>query len=119
MKQPTSGSCLVEGSRDDEKGMTAHWRSGFETCAEALPASLSPQQNSGSGMSMRNSHKMETTGIIKGITGYILGLFRDNGKENGSYYLGHNAYPCDRHIFYGCARSLLETEISSSSPVTP
>ena len=34
---------------------------------------------------------METIGIIGffiGITGYILGLYRDNGKENGNYYLG-------------------------------
>ena len=23
-----------------------------------------------------------------GILGYVLGLYRDNGKENGSYYLG-------------------------------
>ena len=28
--------------------------------------------------------KMETTGII----GVILGLYRDNGKENGNHYLG-------------------------------
>ena len=35
--------------------------------------------------------KMETIGIIVvfiGITWYILGLYRDNGKENGNYYLG-------------------------------
>ena len=38
--------------------------------------------------------KMETTGIIGtkkgyiGILGYIFVLYRDNGKENGSYYLG-------------------------------
>ena len=33
--------------------------------------------------------KMETTmtGFI-GIMGYILGLSRGNGKENGNYYLG-------------------------------
>ena len=32
--------------------------------------------------------KMETTGIIGviGIIGYILWLYRDNGKENGNYY---------------------------------
>ena len=32
---------------------------------------------------------METTilGYI-GILGYILGLYRDNGKENGNYYIG-------------------------------
>ena len=30
--------------------------------------------------------KMETT--IMGFIGYILGLCRDNGTENGSYYLG-------------------------------
>ena len=33
--------------------------------------------------------KMETIGIIgsiKGFKGYILGLYGDNGKENGSYY---------------------------------
>ena len=30
--------------------------------------------------------KMETT--IMGYIGYILGLYWDNGKENGSYYLG-------------------------------
>ena len=28
--------------------------------------------------------------VILGIMGYI-GLFRDNGKENGSYYLGFRA----------------------------
>ena len=33
--------------------------------------------------------KMETTimGYI-GVLGYILGLYWDNGKENGNYYLG-------------------------------
>ena len=25
-------------------------------------------------------------GVYLGIIGYILGLYRDNGKENGSYY---------------------------------
>ena len=33
---------------------------------------------------------METTGIIIGFIGvirYILGLYRDNGKENGHYYI--------------------------------
>ena len=38
---------------------------------------------------------METTGII-GVTkrgyivirGYVLGIYRDNAKENGNYYLG-------------------------------
>ena len=29
---------------------------------------------------------METT--IMGFIGYILGLYWDNGKENGNYYLG-------------------------------
>ena len=32
---------------------------------------------------------METTGIIMGFIGirrYLLGLCRDNGKENGNYY---------------------------------
>ena len=29
---------------------------------------------------------MEAT--VMGYIGYILGLYRDNGKENGSYYLG-------------------------------
>ena len=29
--------------------------------------------------------KMETIGIIGIIMGYILGLYRDNGKENGNY----------------------------------
>ena len=28
--------------------------------------------------------KMETTGII----GTILGLYKNNGKENGNYYIG-------------------------------
>ena len=34
--------------------------------------------------------KMKTTIIIgyMGVIGYILGLYRDNGKENGNYYLG-------------------------------
>ena len=34
-------------------------------------------------------NKMETTimGYI-GIIGYMLGLYWDNGKENGNYYLG-------------------------------
>ena len=34
--------------------------------------------------------KMETTimGYIGIIMGYILGLYRDNGKENGNYYVG-------------------------------
>ena len=34
---------------------------------------------------------METIGIYRGfigILGYILGLYRGDGKENGSYYLG-------------------------------
>ena len=32
---------------------------------------------------------METTimGLYRGYMGYILGLYRDNGKENGHYYL--------------------------------
>ena len=29
-------------------------------------------------------NKMETT--IIGYIGYILGLYRDNGKDNGNYY---------------------------------
>ena len=29
--------------------------------------------------------KMETLGPFKGICRAILGLYRDNGKENGSY----------------------------------
>ena len=35
--------------------------------------------------------KMGTTGIIVvfiRVIGYILGLYWDNGKENGNYYLG-------------------------------
>ena len=28
---------------------------------------------------------METTGIIGAYVGVILGLYRDNGKENGNY----------------------------------
>ena len=35
---------------------------------------------------------MKTTGILVviriGIVGYIFGLYRDNGKEHGNYYLG-------------------------------
>ena len=27
-------------------------------------------------------------GSYYSILGYILGLYRDNGKENGNYYLG-------------------------------
>ena len=29
---------------------------------------------------------------ILGMVGYILGLYRVNGKENGSYYLGFRVY---------------------------
>ena len=33
---------------------------------------------------------METTLMgYKGIVGYILGISRDNGKENGNYYSRH------------------------------
>ena len=32
--------------------------------------------------------KMETLGPFKGIYGARKGLYWDNGKENGSYYLG-------------------------------
>ena len=35
--------------------------------------------------------KMETTGIIGIIVGLYditVGMYRDNGKENGNYYLG-------------------------------
>ena len=39
---------------------------------------------------------METLGPFKGVYGdYIrvtLGLYRDNGKENGNYYLGLRAW---------------------------
>ena len=37
--------------------------------------------------------KMETTimGYI-GITGHILGLYFDNGKQNGNYYLGFKGW---------------------------
>ena len=37
--------------------------------------------------------KMETSvmGYI-GIIGYILGLYWDNGEENGNYYLGSRGY---------------------------
>ena len=34
---------------------------------------------------------MDHIGVMQGLRGYIevlLGLYRDNGKENGSYYLG-------------------------------
>ena len=31
-------------------------------------------------------NKMETT--IMGFIGYMMGLYRDNGKENGNYYNG-------------------------------
>ena len=41
--------------------------------------------------------KTETIGSIgyrvyKGIIGYIFGLYWDNGKENGSYYLGFRVF---------------------------
>ena len=32
---------------------------------------------------------METIGIIGIIIGYLLGLYRDGGKEHGSYYMGY------------------------------
>ena len=32
--------------------------------------------------------KIETIGIIGGQIGVLLGFYRDNGKENGNYYLG-------------------------------
>ena len=32
--------------------------------------------------------KMETTGIIAVIWGYISGLYGDNGQKNGNYYNG-------------------------------
>ena len=31
--------------------------------------------------------KMETLGPFKGMCRVIYGLYRDNGKENGSYYI--------------------------------
>ena len=31
-------------------------------------------------------------GVIEGLLGYILGFCRDNGKENGNYYLGFRVY---------------------------
>ena len=34
---------------------------------------------------------METLGPFKGIYRVTLGLYRDNGKENGDYYLGFRA----------------------------
>ena len=30
---------------------------------------------------------METTTLYRGYIGDILGLYRDNGKENGNYYI--------------------------------
>ena len=38
-------------------------------------------------MEMKMENEMET-GIILGNVGVILGLYRENGKEHGSYYLG-------------------------------
>ena len=38
--------------------------------------------------------KMETTGIIGVIWGYVLGLYRDNGRENGNYYTGFEMRFC-------------------------
>ena len=32
--------------------------------------------------------KMETTIVFRGYIGIILGLYRDNGKEHGNYYVG-------------------------------
>ena len=40
--------------------------------------------------------KRETTMVYCGYIGYILGLYRDNGKENGNYYsiLGLYLHQC-------------------------
>ena len=47
--------------------------------------------------------KMETLGPFKGIyrgyIGVIWGFYRDNGKENGSYYLGFRVLPKTRSHF--------------------
>ena len=42
--------------------------------------------------------KVETIGIIGILIGYILGLYRDNGKENGNYkdYRDYN------RVYWGC-----------------
>ena len=41
---------------------------------------------------------METTGYNIGVIGFILGLYRDNGKENGNYRDYRDVY----ELYEGC-----------------
>ena len=50
--------------------------------------------------------KMETTGIIGiiqyiGIIGSILGLYWDNGEENGNYYIIVGSRGLNNYQYYG------------------
>ena len=64
-------------------------------------------------MKKKMENEMET-GIIRGIIGFrdfpklgvpfkggsILGLYRDNGKENGNYYLGFRVLRISHNLVY-------------------